>query len=144
MFSFVPEMRERQHPVTLETVPIPTMGISGSALAGIEPEMESMPVHRALIGGVDQTWRIISGTMIYIGDMLFKGADTSQLGGPIRIAEISGDAAEQGLSSFIWLIAVLSTSIGLINHSKSPVSSAPMLPLCWPVIRCPGLALSRW
>jgi regulator of sigma E protease len=121
LFKFVPELVERQHPETNERVLLPTMGISGSALAGIEPEMESMPVHRALIGGVGQTWRIISGTMIYIGDMLFKGADTSQLGGPIRIAEISGDAAEQGFSSFIWLIAVLSTSIGLINLFPIPI-----------------------
>jgi regulator of sigma E protease len=120
-FSFVPELNERPHPVTNETVPLPTMGISGSALAGIEPELESIPIHRALIGGVGQTWRIISGTLVYIGDMIFKGADTSQLGGPIRIAEISGDAAEQGFSQFIWLIAVLSTSIGLINLFPIPI-----------------------
>jgi regulator of sigma E protease len=59
--------------------------------------------------------------MAYIGDMVFKGADTSQLGGPIRIAEVSGDAAQQGLSSLVWLIAVLSTSIGLINLFPIPI-----------------------
>ncbi len=68
-----------------------------------------------------ETWRIISGTLIYVGDMIFQGADTSQLGGPIRIAEVSGDAAQQGFSSFVWLIAVLSTSIGLINLFPIPI-----------------------
>jgi regulator of sigma E protease len=116
-----PEVVEREHPVTGETEPIPTLGVRGDVLAGIQPQREPMPVHRALVRGVDETWRIISGTMIYIGDMIFQGADTSQLGGPIRIAEVSGDAAQQGFMSFVWLIAVLSTSIGLINLFPIPV-----------------------
>ena len=116
-----PDMVEREHPVTGEIQPVPTLGVRGAALAGIEPEREPVPVVRALEGGVRETWRIISGTLIYIGDMIFQGADTSQLGGPIRIAEVSGDAAQQGLSSFVWLIAVLSTSIGLINLFPIPI-----------------------
>jgi regulator of sigma E protease len=121
VFSLVPEMVEREHPATGEIVLLPTMGINSSEFAGVVPMSETISVPRALLGGVTGTWRIISGTMIYIGDMVFKGADTSQLGGPIRIAEISGDAAEQGFSSLIWLIAVLSTSIGLINLFPIPV-----------------------
>ena len=97
------------------------MGVRGSVLGGFEPAREMVPVYRAVPIGVAETWRIISGTMVYIGDMVFEGADTSQLGGPIRIAEISGDAAQQGFSSMVWLIAVLSTSIGLINLFPIPI-----------------------
>jgi regulator of sigma E protease len=75
----------------------------------------------ALPIGVGQTWRVISGTLIYVSDMVFRGADTSQLGGPIRIAEVSGDAAQRGFSSIVWLIAVLSTSIGLLNLFPIPI-----------------------
>jgi len=121
VFSFVPELIVRQHPVTDEKVLLPTMGVRGSALGGFEPEREMVPIYRAVPIGVSETWRIISGTMIYIGDMIFNGADTSQLGGPIRIAEISGDAAKKGFSSIVWLIAVLSTSIGLINLFPIPI-----------------------
>jgi regulator of sigma E protease len=120
-FRFVPEQVERADPETGETAVLPTMGIRGSLLAGIEPTREPVPITRALGLGVGETWRIISGTMIYVGDMLFRGADTSQLGGPIRIAEVSGDAAQQGFSSVIWLIAVLSASIGLINLFPIPI-----------------------
>lgn len=120
-FEVQPEMIEREHPVSGEITKVATLGIRGAALAGIEPVREPMPLHEALQGGVSQTWGIISGTLIYIGDMLFQGADTSQLGGPIRIAEVSGDAAQQGFSSFIWLVSVLSTSIGLINLFPIPV-----------------------
>ncbi len=120
-FEVHPEMIQREHPVTGEITRVPTLGIRGAAMAGIEPVREPMPLHQALLGGVSQTWGIISGTMIYVGDMLFQGADTSQLGGPIRIAEVSGDAAQQGFASFIWLVSVLSTSIGLINLFPIPV-----------------------
>jgi len=120
-FHFVPELVEREHPLTEQIVVLPTMGISGPLLAGIEPGRESVPIHRAIIGGAKETWHIISGTMTYIGDMALNGADTSQLGGPIRIAEVSGSAAEQGFSSLVWLIAVLSTSIGLINLFPIPI-----------------------
>ncbi|MDH3667395.1 MAG: RIP metalloprotease RseP [Paracoccaceae bacterium] len=119
--SFVPDLIRREHPTTGEQVLLPTMGISSSVFGGIEPAKEPVPVHRALWIGVQETWRVISGTLSYIGDMIFEGADTSQLGGPIRIAEISGDAAEQGFSSVVWLIAVLSTSIGLINLFPIPI-----------------------
>ena len=121
VFRLVPELVEREHPSTGEIVLLPTMGINSSEFAGVAPVSEAVSIPRALQGGVTGTWRIISGTMIYISDMIFKGADTSQLGGPIRIAEISGDAAEQGFSSLIWLIAVLSTSIGLINLFPIPI-----------------------
>jgi regulator of sigma E protease len=120
-FRFTPDVVERHHPVTTEIEPVPTMGIRGPLFAGIEPEREPMPIGRALSGGVADTWRIISGTLIYVGDMLFEGADTSQLGGPIRIAEVSGDAAQQGAQSLIGLIAILSASIGLINLFPIPI-----------------------
>jgi regulator of sigma E protease len=120
-FRFLPELVERADPLTGEIMLLPTMGVSGPVLAGIEPGSESVPIHRAVMGGATETWKIISGTMSYIGDMMFKGADTSQLGGPIRIAEVSGNAAEQGFSSLVWLIAVLSTSIGLINLFPIPI-----------------------
>ena len=41
--------------------------------------------------------------------------------GPIGIAETSGAAASQGLTSFIWFVAVLSTAVGLINLFPIPV-----------------------
>ena len=119
--SFVPDLIRRAHPVTGEDVLLPTMGISSEVFGGIKPTTEPVAVHQALWIGVKETWRVISGTLGYIADMIFAGADTSQLGGPIRIAEISGDAAEQGFSSMIWLIAVLSTSIGLINLFPIPI-----------------------
>ena len=43
------------------------------------------------------------------------------LRGPLGIAETSGAAASQGVASFIWFIAVLSTAVGLLNLFPIPV-----------------------
>jgi len=120
-FHFVPELVERTDPETGELAVIPTMGVRSSLLAEIEPLRGSTSIPNALLIGVSETWRVVSGTLVYINDMVFRGADTSQLGGPIRIAEVSGDAAQQGFSSIVWLIAVLSASIGLINLFPIPI-----------------------
>ena len=45
--------------------------------------------------------------------MIFGKADTSQLGGPIRIAKISGQVAEFGILAFISMMAYISISLGI-------------------------------
>ena len=53
--------------------------------------------------------------------MLAGKADTSQLGGPIKIAKISGQVAEFGFLAFITTIAYISISLGLINLFPIPL-----------------------
>jgi regulator of sigma E protease len=68
-----------------------------------------------------RTWRIIADTVLYIREMLFHGADTSQLSGPIGIAKHSADAASQGGLQFLFFVAFVSTAIGLLNLFPIPV-----------------------
>ena len=56
-----------------------------------------------------------------IGAMIFGKADTSQLGGPIRIAKISGQVAEFGVLAFISMMAYISISLGLVNLFPIPM-----------------------
>ena len=53
--------------------------------------------------------------------MIFGKADASQLGGPIRIAKISGQVAEFGFLAFISMMAYISISLGLINLFPIPM-----------------------
>jgi len=46
---------------------------------------------------------------------------TDELGGPLRIAQLSGQVAQNGLSSLLMFIAVLSVNLGLINLLPVPV-----------------------
>ena len=56
-----------------------------------------------------------------MGSMLTGSGDSSQLGGPIRIAKISGQVAEFGILPFISMMAYISISLGLINLFPIPL-----------------------
>ena len=60
-------------------------------------------------------------TMKFIGSMFQGKGDTSQLGGPIKIAKISGQVMEFGFLAFITTIAYISISLGLINLFPIPL-----------------------
>ena len=58
----------------------------------------------------------------YIQKIWGKGyGDLRQLGGPIKIAQISGDVAKMGLLPFILIIAYISISLGLFNLFPIPL-----------------------
>lgn len=90
---------------------------SGNAF---DPATEAPGVGAAITGGVVQTWQIISGSISGLGYMITGSISTCNLSGPIGIAQVSGTMASQGLESFIWFIAVLSTAVGLLNLFPIP------------------------
>ncbi len=71
--------------------------------------------------GVKETWFVAKSTILYLGDVFTRRASADQVGGPIRIAQISGQVATLGLSPLIHLAAVLSVSIGLLNLFPVPL-----------------------
>jgi len=71
--------------------------------------------------GVRETYFIISRTLGYLGDVIMGRESADQLGGPIRIAEVSGQVASVGFVPLLSLTAVLSVSIGLINLFPIPL-----------------------
>ncbi len=75
----------------------------------------------ALGHGVDRTWGVITQTLAYVGGIIVGRESADQLGGPIRIAQIAGQAASVGLVSLLGLLALISVSIGLINLFPIPV-----------------------
>lgn len=75
----------------------------------------------AVILGVKETEFIITSTLSYIGDVIIMRQPPDQLGGVIRIADVSGKVAQVGPEALIHLIAVLSISVGLINLFPIPL-----------------------
>jgi regulator of sigma E protease len=76
---------------------------------------------RALELGVEKTWFVVERTLSYIGGVISGREAADQLGGPIRIAQVSGQVATEGLPSLFSLTAVLSVSIGLLNLFPVPL-----------------------
>ncbi|MEO1091918.1 MAG: RIP metalloprotease RseP [Pseudomonadota bacterium] len=56
-----------------------------------------------------------------VGQIITGNRGVDELGGPLRIAELSGEAAKLGLAEFTWLIVVLSVNLGLINLFPIPM-----------------------
>jgi regulator of sigma E protease len=66
--------------------------------------------------------KTISMVWGYIQKLWGKGyGDLRQLGGPIKIAQISGDVAKMGLLPFVIIIAYISISLGLFNLFPIPL-----------------------
>ena len=76
---------------------------------------------QAIYYAAHEVYYVSISSLKYIGAMLFGKADTSQLGGPIRIAKISGQVAEFGVLAFISMMAYISISLGLINLFPIPM-----------------------
>jgi regulator of sigma E protease len=95
------------------------LGITRQSSAG---ELSYEPVNpaTALGLGVKKTWFVIDQTLSYIGNAL-RGRGADQIGGPLRIAQISGQVATLGIIPLLDLAAVLSISIGLLNLFPVPL-----------------------
>ena len=78
------------------------------------------PAH-AIYHAVNEVYYVSISSLKYIGGMFVGKADTSQLGGPIRIAKISGQVAEFGVLAFISMMAYISISLGLVNLFPIPM-----------------------
>ena len=71
--------------------------------------------------GVKESYFIVEQTFTVLGRIITGRESAESLGGPIRIAQLSGQAASLGLVALINLTAVLSVSIGLINLFPIPM-----------------------
>jgi regulator of sigma E protease len=76
---------------------------------------------QAIYHAAHEVYYVSISSLKYIGGMIAGKADTSQLGGPIRIAKISGQVADIGILAFISMMAYISISLGLINLFPIPM-----------------------
>jgi regulator of sigma E protease len=71
--------------------------------------------------GVLETGFTISRTFTFLKEIIVGKQDVQQLGGPLRIARMSGQVATLGVVALISFVALLSVSIGLLNLFPIPV-----------------------
>ena len=96
------------------------LGISRSMSPGDIKTEKAGPL-RAIVMGAKETWFVVDRTLAYIGGVFVGREAADQLGGPIRIAQVSGQVATAGFTALIHLTAVLSVSIGLLNLFPIPL-----------------------
>ena len=96
------------------------LGISRSMAPG-DVKFEPVSLGQAIWLGGQETWFVVDRTLSYIGGVIIGREAADQLGGPIRIAKISGQVATIGFAALVHLAAVLSVSIGLLNLFPIPL-----------------------
>jgi regulator of sigma E protease len=75
----------------------------------------------ALARATGETVDIVGGTLQAVWQMIIGARSTDELGGPLRIAQMSGEVAQYGFSAILPFMAVLSINLGLINLFPIPV-----------------------
>jgi regulator of sigma E protease len=101
-----------------------TSGIQKIGMLGVRggaTEYRRVGVAAGIWGGVKQTWVITRETFSGLGQMISGTRGTEELGGPLRIAQLSGQVAQLGIASLISFIGLLSVNLGLINLFPIPV-----------------------
>ncbi|WP_018185430.1 RIP metalloprotease RseP [Kaistia granuli] len=96
------------------------LGLSRSASAA-DVKLERFSLPQAVVLGAQETWFIVDRTFDYIGGIFTGRESTEELGGPIRVAQVSGQVATLGVVALINLAAILSVSIGLLNLFPVPM-----------------------
>jgi regulator of sigma E protease len=96
------------------------IGVMSNAQSG-NFRVEKLNPLQAIGEGALQSWHVVTGTYDYLSNMIAGRMKADQLGGPIRIAQASGEMASVGIAALLQLAAVLSVSIGLLNLMPVPV-----------------------
>jgi regulator of sigma E protease len=97
---------------------------NGRYLVGIlwkQPEERRLGFVDAVELGFEKTIENIDLTIITLKQLLSFSLSVKTLGGPVMIAQMSGQAAAMGLSAFLYLLAVISISLGILNLLPIPV-----------------------
>jgi regulator of sigma E protease len=100
-----------------QSVEVGKIGISGPGRS----IMRSSTPLMSLYDGLGATWGWTELTAIGLYKMVVGDISSKNIGGPLTIANISGEAAAQGTSSVIFLIAILSINLGVLNLLPIPI-----------------------
>ncbi len=87
---------------------------------GIQPGMQRSWAS-ALSKGAYETYNLSAKTLTFIGKMVVGDLGTQNLSGPIGIVQMAGDTAKAGFLPFLYLMALLSISLGVMNLLPIPV-----------------------
>lgn len=75
----------------------------------------------SLTKGAYETYNLSAKTLTFVGKMIIGDLGTQNLSGPIGIVKMAGDTANAGFLPFLYLMALLSISLGVLNLLPIPV-----------------------
>jgi regulator of sigma E protease len=115
--SVRPEEREVQNELTGRRNRVGRIGAGPVRRFAREP----LAFPDAVVIGADSTWKQASSIVDLVRGIFAGDVSTSQLGGPIAIAQVSVQAAKFGLETLLGLIALLSINVAVLNMLPVPI-----------------------
>jgi regulator of sigma E protease len=115
-----PQLREIQDGFG-GTQRVGVLGISRSTADSKVVTVQRYGFFDAVALGAEETWFVVTRTGQFLAGLVAGRESADQLGGPLRIAQVSGQVANAGVAALFNLVAVLSVSIGLLNLVPIPM-----------------------
>ncbi|MDT8443634.1 MAG: RIP metalloprotease RseP [Desulfuromonadales bacterium] len=110
--------------LTIELVPEKADGSDGY-LIGVAPHYETnfkrFPFGEAVVAGAERSMDLIELTLVFIQKLFAGHVSTSNIGGPITVVQIAGQAAQTDISSILSVLAFLSIQLGILNLLPIPI-----------------------
>ena len=91
------------------------------SLSNNQFDIKPLGVSESIYYSLKEVWFVTVTSLKYIAKLITGSGDSSQLGGPIKIAKITGQVAEHGIVPFLSIMAYISISLGLINLFPIPM-----------------------
>lgn len=113
-----PEVSEQETALG-HTVRVGLIGVVNNETVGEPLRVEYGPFE-AIVAGIEETGSVISRTGQFMKRFVVGREDRCQLGGPVRIADMAGRAANLGFEWLVQLVALLSVGIGILNLLPIP------------------------
>jgi len=109
---------------TIDLVPRKIDG-ENDYLIGIAPDQQTVfkrfPFGEAVVAGAKRSMELIELTLVFIQKLFAGHVSTSNIGGPITVVQIAGQAAQTNLSSILSVLAFLSIQLGILNLLPIPI-----------------------
>ncbi|MCL0032574.1 RIP metalloprotease RseP [Peptococcaceae bacterium] len=105
--------------VVYEKTVVPKLNEDGRYIIGIKPTTDRLNPFAAVLKGIEVTFNVSVMIVVLLGKMI-AGIEPPDVGGPVKIVSVIGDAAETGLFQLLQLTALLSIKVGLFNLFPIP------------------------
>ena len=86
-----------------------------------QPTRVELPIHKAFVAGVEQTGKIVQSMVVTLGQVFTGQRSVKEMGGPLKIAQYSGQQASQGWIDFLLFMCLISINLGFINFLPIPL-----------------------
>ncbi len=108
----------------VELIPKQT-GDNGAYLLGIAPayssELKRFGFVAAIGEGASRTWELIEMTVIFVQKLVTGNVSTKNIGGPITVVQIAGQAVQTDISAILSVLAFISIQLGILNLLPIPI-----------------------